>query len=622
MERPSDGADPLLYLTRCQDFLALHPLADADILATFRTVLYGTARNWWEVARSSVTTWNDFETAFLSAFLSEDYEDELAERVRTRTQGEKESIRDFAFTYRALCRRWKPTLTENELVKMILKNIKPYLASQLRSCVNTVDELVKLGFQLEKDHAQQLHYDRRITTPPPPSQRLASNRPAEKPPVQCWRCKGQHLPGNCPLYSSLQSTQSSSQHPPAGNKHFFQPQKQGVPPSNNALSITRPSKSSNKSASKFVSIPQQLIVPINIGAWRGKAILDTGASYTLLHESLWKEIDPLANLHPWTLGPLYLANGEAEVPLGWTNVQITLHDKVFPTQAAILTSKALAYAVVLGLDFIFSSGLQINVSDQKYAFKSNLSDEYPFQPGHASVPTGRPQHLKKNPQTQRSNQTLSLLSSIPPLQLPPTVSQPLTCMDDQTLIEKAVTEAHLSLEGKQQLLHLLQSNPNVCTLQLGRTTVLNNCCIYTTHPVPIKQRPYRLTPEKQDVVREQLKEMMENGIVEPSYSAWASPVVLVPKKDGSLRFCVNYRKVNAITERDAYPLPNITESLVSLSGTVIFSTIDLNSGYWQVTMDTESKYQFNVMPFGLKNVSKADGNCPWRIERKNMLCIY
>ncbi len=94
---------------------------------------------------------------------------------------------------------------------------------------------------------------------------------------------------------------------------------------------------------------------------------------------------------------------------------------------------------------------------------------------------------------------------------------------------------------------------------------------------------------------------MENGIVEPSYSAWASPVVLVPKTDGSLRFCVNYRKVNAITERDAYPLPNITEILVSLSGTVIFSTIDLNSGYWQVTMDTESKYQFNVMPFGLKN---------------------
>ncbi len=131
--RPSDDADPLLYLTKCQDFLALHPLTDADVLATFRTVLHGTARDWWEVRCSSISTWSEFEAAFLSAFLSEDYEDELAERVRTKIQSEKESIRDFAFSYRALCKRWKTDLTEGEIVKMILKNIKPYLASQLRS---------------------------------------------------------------------------------------------------------------------------------------------------------------------------------------------------------------------------------------------------------------------------------------------------------------------------------------------------------------------------------------------------------------------------------------------------------------------------------------------------------
>lgn len=141
--------------------MALHPLTDADILATFRTVLYGTARDWWEVRRSNITTWNEFEAAFLSAFLAEDYEDELAERIRTRIQGERESIRDFAFSYRALCKRWKTDLTEDDIVKMILKNIKPYLASQLRSRVNTVEDLVKLGHQLEKDYEQQLRYEGR-----------------------------------------------------------------------------------------------------------------------------------------------------------------------------------------------------------------------------------------------------------------------------------------------------------------------------------------------------------------------------------------------------------------------------------------------------------------------------
>ncbi len=86
--RPGDDPDPLLYLSKCDDFLALHPLVDADILATFRTVLHGMARDWWEITRTKVTSWEEFKASFVSAFLAEDYEDELAERVRTKKQEE------------------------------------------------------------------------------------------------------------------------------------------------------------------------------------------------------------------------------------------------------------------------------------------------------------------------------------------------------------------------------------------------------------------------------------------------------------------------------------------------------------------------------------------------------
>lgn len=216
--RPADDPDPLLYITRCQDFLAVHPLTDADILATFRTVLYGTARDWWEVARSSVTTWSEFQSVFLAAFIAEDYEDELAERVRHRIQGEKESIRDFAFTYRALCKRWKPSLTEADIVKMILKNIKPYLASHLRSHVTTVEELVRLGHQLEKDHEQQKQCDSKAG-----SKTVASPRGMTpiQPAVQCWRCRGFHAPGTCPHFTSpVQSTPSSGYQPSSNKRNF------------------------------------------------------------------------------------------------------------------------------------------------------------------------------------------------------------------------------------------------------------------------------------------------------------------------------------------------------------------------------------------------------------------
>ena len=146
---------------------------------------------------------------------------------------------------------------------------------------------------------------------------------------------------------------------------------------------------------------------------------------------------------------------------------------------------------------------------------------------------------------------------------------------------------------------------------LGRTSVVKHH-IHTGNSAPIKQRPWREPLGMKNVVKEELDKMTKQGVIEPSSSAWASPIVLVKKKDGSIRFCVDYRKLNSITTKNAYSLPRIEDNLDALKGAKFFSTLDLVSGYWQVEMAPEDKekttfctkyglFQFKVMPFGLSN---------------------
>ena len=136
--------------------------------------------------------------------------------------------------------------------------------------------------------------------------------------------------------------------------------------------------------------------------------------------------------------------------------------------------------------------------------------------------------------------------------------------------------------------------------------------IDTGNATPIWQPVCRLPLVQRTEVRKLLQDMLQNGIVEPSHSPWASPIVLVQKKDRSTRFCVDYRKVNEVTWKDAYPLPQIDTTLNTLAGFQWFSTLDLLSGYWQMQIQgdnraktafctTEGLYQFRVMHFGLCN---------------------
>ena len=131
---------------------------------------------------------------------------------------------------------------------------------------------------------------------------------------------------------------------------------------------------------------------------------------------------------------------------------------------------------------------------------------------------------------------------------------------------------------------------------------------------------YQLKPHVRQYARKRIglhldcvTEMLRDGVIEPSISSWASPITLVPKKNNDgVRFCVNYQALNAHTEKDRYPLPNITDILDLLGGNKMFSTLDLRSGFWQlpVRKDDQAKtaftchmglFQCKRIPFGLCN---------------------
>ena len=149
-------------------------------------------------------------------------------------------------------------------------------------------------------------------------------------------------------------------------------------------------------------------------------------------------------------------------------------------------------------------------------------------------------------------------------------------------------------------------------MDMERTNLVKHH-IKLTDPVPFKEAYRRIPPQMYDEVKTHLQEMLDLGAIRPSNSPWASAIVLVRKKDGRLRFCIDLRKLNDRTVKDAYSLPRIESILDSLGGAQIFSTLDLKAGYWQVEMAEECKaytaftcgplgfYECDTMPFGATN---------------------
>jgi len=159
---------------------------------------------------------------------------------------------------------------------------------------------------------------------------------------------------------------------------------------------------------------------------------------------------------------------------------------------------------------------------------------------------------------------------------------------------------------------LLQKVLGPATTQIGCTSWIKHDIELTSTP-PVKQRYYPVSKARELEMKRQVDEMLAAGIIEPSTSGWSSPVVMVQKENGKLRFCVDYRRVNAVTKIDAYPLPRMDHILRKLKDAQYISTLDISSAYHQIPLTDRARevtaftvperglFQFTRMPFGLCN---------------------
>ena len=204
--------------------------------------------------------------------------------------------------------------------------------------------------------------------------------------------------------------------------------------------------------------------------------------------------------------------------------------------------------------------------------------------------------------------------------------------EDQVLWDLA-KEAEVPQRDQSELFDFLRRYKEVFSLhgELGRYDGLP-FTIDTGDARPVRQMPRRVPHHWRAEVDKQLDQMLEQGVIKPSTSAWASPICLVRKRDGTLRFCVDYRKLNAVSKGDAYPVPHMGECLSTLAHSELYSIVDCISGYWQCGMDSDSAekaaitthrglFQPTVLPFGVKGgvahfsrvMSTLFGALQWRI---------
>lgn len=302
---------------------------------------------------------------------------------------------------------------------------------------------------------------------------------------------------------------------------------------------------------------------LDISGLIGTGIVDTAAKQSVASNTLYEALKRAGVQFVSSSTSIKLADGTVrDLDAMVTTVNVMLQNRCIPT-------------TFIGIDFLASAGLNLEIGQLSWIFTDHPQVKYP---------------LSFDATTKSAVNTLEVLAL--------NVLRP----DEGTM---------LTSDQKELLSEVIAANQDIFALG-GEPTPFAEHQIDTGTYSPTSVPLYRMTPANKEKLRVELDKLLDDGAIEECDSAWSAPVVLVPKKDGGTRLCVDYRALNSVTTPVSYPLPRMDDLLHSTKKTIYMTTLDLRAGYHQVQVRKEDRnktsfvtpfgtFRYRVMPFGLRN---------------------
>ena len=572
------------------------------------------AENWWENTRprlvigGAAITWAIFRENFLGKYFPESVRNQKIQEFLNLKQGNM-TISEYAVKFEELTRYFPyyDTLPdERQKCVKFESGLKPDMAivfapMEIRDYATLVDKCKiyedkakaaqpknvgpqrydKKGF-----HNKKKPYSRPLNHSKPFGQRYNSGNSSGGAPkngngnrnqLKCWKCGGGgHLASDCrtrtitcfrcgkPGHISKDCTETKKEQADPPNPQANRLKTRGrVYTLNGAETAQQEGLIQGKCLIKGT--------PLNV-------LLDSGATHSFIsHDCVRKLRLPVSSLN-YDLVISTPTDTSVVTSKACLNCLISIEDREFLVDLICLPLTQLN--VILGMDWLSSNHVLLNCFDKTLVF-GNPSDSFPVSTQLKFVTANRVMaSLREGAQVYMMISSLEAEGELEIRNLPIVNEFPEVFPNDVP-----------GLPPERELEFSIETYPG-------------------TGPISIA--PYRMSPTELAELKKQLQELLEKQFIRPSVSPWGAPVLLVKKKDESMRLCVDYRQLNKVTIKNRYPLPRIDDLMDQLRGAAVFSKIDLRSGYHQIRVKTSDipktafrtrygHYEYLVMPFGVTN---------------------